>query len=206
MIDLKPFCGTEETRPYLMQPFSRGEFTYATNGHICVRVPRRDDAPEQERPDVSKLCFEPAAPFEPASIYPLPPVEFEDCEACDGRGAVHDCPACQCVCEWCSGKGECSTDAGISASILGHAFNLKYVRMLFALPELIVAMCEPCGAKGWGRIAPLAFRFDGGEGLLMSMSRPFAQHIDPSKDDGMGTYPHAGLSPETQKESSPRTS
>ncbi len=46
MIDLKPFCGDNDIRYYLNEPFSEGEFTYATNGHILIRVPRRDDVPE----------------------------------------------------------------------------------------------------------------------------------------------------------------
>src|SRR5574337_601455 len=37
-IDLKKFCSKD--RPKLLDPFSGGEFTYASNGHIAVRVPR----------------------------------------------------------------------------------------------------------------------------------------------------------------------
>lgn len=40
MVDLKQFCGTNTWRPYLNEPFSRGEYTYATDSAIIVRVPR----------------------------------------------------------------------------------------------------------------------------------------------------------------------
>ena len=40
MIDLQRFCANEsDPRPYLRAPFKRGSWVYATNGHVCVRVP-----------------------------------------------------------------------------------------------------------------------------------------------------------------------
>jgi len=47
--DLKKYCSKDETRPYLHEPFSRGEWTYATNGHIAVRVPKLADVPEPQK-------------------------------------------------------------------------------------------------------------------------------------------------------------
>ena len=56
VVDLSHYCGDEDDRPELSRPFSRGDYTYATNGHICVRIPRRADVPEIEgTPDASKL-------------------------------------------------------------------------------------------------------------------------------------------------------
>ena len=40
-IDLQPFCGEDHDRWYLMKPLSFGDYTYATNGHIVIRVTRR---------------------------------------------------------------------------------------------------------------------------------------------------------------------
>jgi hypothetical protein len=45
-IDLKPFCSRK--REILSAPFSVGNHTYATNRHICVRIPRRADVPEAD--------------------------------------------------------------------------------------------------------------------------------------------------------------
>lgn len=40
MIDLTPFCGKDYPRP-----FTQGDYTYATDLHIIVRVGKRDGAP-----------------------------------------------------------------------------------------------------------------------------------------------------------------
>lgn len=42
-IDLKPFCGNEwEVREALRAPWVDGGWTYATNGHLIVRLPSGD--------------------------------------------------------------------------------------------------------------------------------------------------------------------
>ena len=43
-INLDIFC--DPSSPGLTRPFSVGTWSYATNGHILVRVPRRDDVAE----------------------------------------------------------------------------------------------------------------------------------------------------------------
>jgi hypothetical protein len=45
-VDLDLFCDPE--RRNLAVPFSLNRHTYATNGHIIVRVPRRPDIPENK--------------------------------------------------------------------------------------------------------------------------------------------------------------
>lgn len=40
-LDLKPFCYKRGDRPHLQRPFSFGRHTFATNGHILIRVERR---------------------------------------------------------------------------------------------------------------------------------------------------------------------
>ena len=47
--DLQPFCSRDKTRTTLTQPFSFGEWTYATDGRIAVRVPRLFDFSEVDR-------------------------------------------------------------------------------------------------------------------------------------------------------------
>ena len=37
--DITRFCGKYDARSHLKQPIVNGGFIYATNGHICVRVP-----------------------------------------------------------------------------------------------------------------------------------------------------------------------
>lgn len=78
-IDLSHFCYTEDDRHNLKRPWSRGDFSYATNGHIMVRVPRRQDlavndaAPDVEGRILSKLSFD---DLRPITIPRLPPLRF----------------------------------------------------------------------------------------------------------------------------------
>jgi hypothetical protein len=54
--DMKPFCSTDEIRPYLHNPFSRGDYSYATNGHIIVRVRKVAEISENDQaPDAGML-------------------------------------------------------------------------------------------------------------------------------------------------------
>lgn len=45
MIDLMQFCYNEKVNPKLSKPFTRDEYTYACNGYMIVRVPKREEWP-----------------------------------------------------------------------------------------------------------------------------------------------------------------
>lgn len=162
-IDLQPFCDTAEIRYYLMKPFSRGGFTWATNGHILVRVPLREGvAPIEKDLAVEKIM----KVHDGASFAPLPKVKFRDapvgeCELCGGRGKEHDCPDCECKCEACDGTGK-EVGRG-SVGVRGAIFDVKYIRMILALPGAEMAV-GPLVVD-----APAPFRFDGGCGVVMPM-------------------------------------
>ncbi len=55
--DMQRFCvDKDDIRYYLCQPWSRGKYTYATNGHIMVRVKRLPGVAENEKaPDGEAL-------------------------------------------------------------------------------------------------------------------------------------------------------
>lgn len=169
-LNLSVFCSTDPVRPYLHKPFSRGEWTYATNGHICVRVPRRLDAPEQDNPNAEKL-FDTisASAMRLLRSIAFPELISRECECCGGRGTVHDCPDCACDCESCGGDGEVQEKASVGIGIADY--NAKYVKQLTALPGLVIAS-DAAPAE------PLFFRFDGGEGLLMPMRVRYINHVD----------------------------
>jgi hypothetical protein len=174
MINLKPFCSTDQHRPYIMQPFSRGEFTYATDGRLMVRVPRRAEVPEVDTAPQAERVFPkpPATAFRPAAKVELPPPTSVECEICEGRGMQHDCPDCTCECEPCDGTGKISSDVEVSLSIGGVPFGLRYVRPIMALPSLEIAVPVNGGKS------PLEFRFDGGDGIIMPRTEPCATHLD----------------------------
>lgn len=178
--ELQSFCATDDLRAWLAKPFSGDQYTYATNGKYVVRVSKRDGIGgcegQPKAPEVLDKWFSSldAASCIPVSLA-LPDVaEAEkdaECDACEGRGFVHDCPDCQCKCDDCRGKGQLHDVEEISVEALGHIFRLPYLRKLLMLPGLKVA---PTTKKGH----PVLFTFDGGEAGLMPMTRPHDVHYD----------------------------
>ena len=162
-ISLEIFCHPD--RPELVRPFSIDTWTYATNGHVLVRVPRRDDVAENETaPNVARMFPDdaPKARYKPAPKFEIPERfdREEECFGCGGTGKAHHhwCPDCQCVCDRCNGTGK-ATEL-VTVKIGRASFNSKYVSWLQQLPNLELDRV-PRGFK------PMRFRFDGGEGLLM---------------------------------------
>lgn len=71
--DLKPFCLKGEAYgalEALLVPWTKDGFTYATNGHILIRVPAMDDVPADQTGRVPKA----------ENLIP--------CSECDGRGKL----------------------------------------------------------------------------------------------------------------------
>lgn len=163
-IDLKPFCSSDRSRPYLHKPFSAHGFTWATNGHILVRVPQRADAPEQLTPNCQKIItqtnFE--VPFRALGNLKLPKPKIQDCSRCEGRGVLHDCPDCQCFCDDCDGSGK--VEARTTIFLRGGIFQCKYIRLLLSLPQ--IEMAETAS----GHSDSIPFKFTDGIGVLMGMN------------------------------------
>jgi hypothetical protein len=167
VVDLSPFCGDEDGRPEFSQPFSRGEYSYATNGAVCIRIPRRDDIPEIEgTPDPSVVFAENKDASYRRLIINLPDETEAKCPVCLGRGRLHPCPDCECRCLVCE-DGKVSADSFTSVNVAGYSFAAHYVRVLIALPKLQVA--KPIRGRS-GSMLP--FRFEGGDGLLMGLHEP----------------------------------
>lgn len=162
--DLTPYCSTEEFRPYLQKPASRGDWTYALNGHILVRVQRRAEVPEIERfPDGEKI-LNPLnfSACEPVVFRQFPPhPEDEECPRCNGRGTKHDCADCTCECSKCGGSGRVVAVQG--CLVHGIPFDLKYIRLIAGLPGIrIPKTIDPKN--------PMPFVFEGGIGVLMPLN------------------------------------
>jgi hypothetical protein len=164
-IDLTNFC--DPNRAGLTHPFSINGFTYASNGRIMVRVPRRPDVPENPQAPVrAAALFEQFSDHKRYRKLPtidlVEPYEWDEtitCEFCDGSGKQHSCPNCSCKCPSCDGAGSRIETRWQTTSIGRASFESKYIAWLQALPELEVG-------KQTG-LQPLHFRFTGGEGLLM---------------------------------------
>lgn len=170
MVDLKKFCGTEWSRKYFHEPFSRGEYTYATNGHIMVRVPRVAKIGEVPRTPNPDRIF---APMPADGWRPLrgelPPIApTEECSYCYGSGFLdEDEGDCGLDCLECDGTG--LVEPKVSTEIGGVIFDMKYIRMIAELPGVEIVITD-------GK-SPSFFRFEGGDGALMPMRSEFENHV-----------------------------
>lgn len=94
---LSVFC--DSSRHEIEKPFSLGPWSYATNGHLVVRVPRADDVPEWDAiNERAQALFDrvdmAAAEAALIEIPELPKVETTLCTTCAGQGRVKECPEC----------------------------------------------------------------------------------------------------------------
>ena len=109
--DLLPFCSPDRHRSYLSTPFVIGDggFTYASNGHMAVRVPGRLTDIDQMKnvPSIVGL-FEAVEEVEyrPFEIVTAEDAKLNFCETCRGTCYVIDCHVCE-----ASGTHTCADDA-----------------------------------------------------------------------------------------------
>lgn len=136
------------------RPWSRGDFSFATNGHAMVRVrkivgiPERDDAPDCDKV-LRKLDLTGCVRPMPA----LPPLRFSVEEAEPGSVATI-------FVLWRE-----------TASFQGAFFDLRYLHLVASLPGLL------CGRPA-GRKDAMPFAFEGGIGALMPCGLMLKLHHD----------------------------
>lgn len=176
-IDLTKFCSVDETRVPLLKPWRDGEFTYASDGRVVLRVAAEPgDVANDKAPSAERMApyFDPFIVDDLAwqKLPELPEAKFEECDKCDGDkvhecdcGHQHDCPACE-----GSGKVEIQDHIDIGQS----RFNYYYLRLIGDLPNLEIAVR--------GELDPMLLRFDGGVGVLMPMRKdvPWAERASKS--------------------------
>jgi len=153
MINLTPFYNANDCRSEIAAPFSDAEYTYATNGHILIRVPLRGEIPESKfAPRADKLFAEHAihAIGEDRQWLPIPDLPDAIMTPCDN--CEHGCSECT------NGFVEVIK----SVDIGGIPFQRKYLALIKMLPGCTISPNEK-----W----PAWFRFDGGIGLLMPMQK-----------------------------------
>jgi hypothetical protein len=183
-VEIEQFCGGHGIRAYLDRPFQWHRHTYATNGHIMVRVPLRAGFPrlpkkvrqtmQVDRPlDVAhhQARF---VPFTDALRPRLPRLEPRTCLDCGGAGKVRDGRA-DVECDGCEGLGFTRPPASIS--IAGAPFDTHYLGLIASLPRVEIA--SAAAGTDFDKHDPghvLAFRFDGGIGAVMGMRSTLADH------------------------------
>ena len=165
MIDLRQFCSTDPDpkRANLRAPWTRGEYTYATNGWVALRVPAQADVPENPAAPNGARIFE-QLPGASAQYVPLAPVALPlatACPDCFGTGLV------ACRCSTCDNEHvKPCTSCPVEKLRLGTGdnsavYNGVWIRRLATLPG-----CEICPC---GQGEPAHFRFEGGDGLIMPL-------------------------------------
>jgi hypothetical protein len=167
-IDLTKFCATDEcyTRRWDMKsPFKQGDFTYATDSKICLRIDqmRGDDGPKINLPPANRLPWK----ADGGEWKPLRPIrtseQYDECGTCyGGRIDGMGCPDC-------NARGEVllHTDAYLTDDLRVDNRYLDLIRR-----EIGSAEWKPHRALNYANHkAPIeatmvAFRWPGGCGLL----------------------------------------
>lgn len=177
-------------RDYLRTPFLLGEFVYATNGHVAVRVPRDGlDYKEIENGKVREIgdLFAKSTRDTWTDIPTLP--ERIPCKHCNGSAVQVECDDCDgngefdhgmhtYECQKCRGSGQvtgrvgkqqpCNNCDGTGAKsnqpvAVGEAsYDRRYLAKIIDLPNIKFSPTLYENGPGY-------FVFDGGEGLLMPM-------------------------------------
>lgn len=186
MIDLAKFC--HESRENLTLPWSAGEFSYATDSYVLIRVPRREDVPERPKaPNAAPLL----TPFDFSKLAPAPVVKAWPkikttyCYHCNGDGQGCRCEHCQCKCEYCGGGGEQEVRA--TAVVCGEIVQVSYMKLLWQLPGLRIGPpAKP--------LSPLPFAADGDViGVLMPCKSKMDEHFPKLAATPSDGLPEGGL-------------
>jgi len=174
MVDFKRFCNPDKLS--LRRQWSHGEWTYASNGHMGIAVPRLPEIDENPcAPNLEEILaaldFSSCQPFS-VNLPPKKKGKVMRCRSCDGLEKEHDCPDCQCICEHCKGKGTTKAyDKKIISIGIGSAiFRLSYIRILQSLHGFKFPLSPD-------RYRASPFLFDGGRGCIMPVSSPYPDHI-----------------------------
>lgn len=170
--DLQPFCSTDESRPQLLIPFSRGAYTYATDARILVRVSRIEDVGEEGGLDLEAInaaaSIEGREPFYTEDL-----TQWQEVPEIRGRAFPACCSECaegpryeiKLNCPECKGTGVVEGFAPDQHEMrVGNRLAAwHYLKKIKALPNAEVS--TEIGTK----LAPIIFRFTGGVGLLMPL-------------------------------------
>lgn len=186
---------TDPDNPKICAPFSFGGYSYATNGHILVRVLRLADVPEWDALNEKMTVLFDAVdlPAVNAALVEIPDFDQpapEVCIICKGVGKVSNCPECdgegevtldndyhsyECECLTCFGEGKVFGNDAICYACNGtgkkKTFAKVPVGMTFFSSHYLTMLKELPGIKVsvTSELGPQYFKWDGGDGLLMPM-------------------------------------
>jgi hypothetical protein len=165
---LYQFC--DVNKPSIRHPFSEGDYTFATDGKMCIRLPRMPDVAEREDAprNVSKNIFDGhpnTGKFMPLEKFEIAALKGnQKCEHC--MLGKHLCDSCDTLhdCGKCDGTGEVEEDA-VCVWIGKHKVSHLLLHKIKSLPNVQIA------ENAVNDLGALTFKFDGGEGVLMPLTK-----------------------------------
>jgi hypothetical protein len=163
-VDLYEFCYQWADRPYMHHPINIGAWTYATNGHIAVRVARMPEHDTHERdfvPNIQSVLFDEPVDGSLVSVNLKsagPVVLFEEDEYSHQAFSI----------------------TPMYATIFGVPFDRRYISKLRLLPQLRLEFPPRSRSQ-------MKFGFEGGIGVVMAVTS-WAENF-PEVADRMDTTP-----------------
>jgi hypothetical protein len=159
--DLKKFCADDDSRLIeLREPFTRGAYTYATNGEIAVRVPAIEgvaELPPKMLPKLEELFSDSNETWQKFAFTHAP--SDVECNICHGYcehecncGHIHEC-------DNCNGKGKVPVRSYDYNTKIGNSFFQDRYLALINGWEIAPHPTDPLGAA--------YIRRDGASGVLM---------------------------------------
>jgi len=164
--DLMKFCLNDPCSAHqeLSQPWSRRDYTCATDGRIMIRIPRLPDVPEYAgKIDIGKI-WPKEIMTELCDIPDYPAPQFVNCPECGGKGTyVNEAGKPTATCDYCDGDKTIPIYSRIE--INGCLFNDHLLSLIKDLPGIKICPVK----KDTTTYPPSYFKFDGGDGLIMPM-------------------------------------
>lgn len=145
-VDLSRFCAdANDPSDYLRSPWKHGEWVYATNGHLCVRVPAASmpEVAECAKAPPAQNLFHKHIEQRACDFLLMPKLRpLLLCDRCDGKGTVGviRCPACT------DGTFDHYGDTYDSQNCEGSAAGPGWVERYGSSVEQ--RPCDPCGGLG----------------------------------------------------------
>jgi len=158
-LDLKKFCYSDDLN--YSEPFSYGNYTYATDRALIVRVPRLPHIPESGRIDINKVLILWPGEY---PVTDIPAVEFPK--------------PCECVCKIClRADPDCDECGGVGFGYASQgpvARSIQIRHLSFHQRRMMLLAQLPFIAMYFGpehrEEVPVYCRFDGGDALIMPMN------------------------------------
>lgn len=162
---LDNFCDTHSYEKIKI-PWSNGDFTFATDGNIIIRIPRHPDIPKIKNPVDAEVIFREASPL------PTRWVTLPDCKECHGRGyhiLKNEYNSYEIECKTCDNSGidisqQIESNNIKVISVGSIKFQTKYLALIKKLPDGVISP-----NNDGNPMKPSWFKCNGGDGLIMGV-------------------------------------